>query len=97
MKDTAVAELSVELIVNSVTPNTNLNQNGGGLLLLEGTGFPLVQSDVSVTFSDGTSCTIVQVADTEVTCEVDGFDSTAIDTVGAYQVTVDVNGVQDSA
>ena len=72
--DPLVSEISVDLVVDSVTPNTNLNQNGGDVLTLAGQGFPLDSSQISITFSDGTACNVLSTTDISVDCEVDGFD-----------------------
>jgi hypothetical protein len=47
-------------------------------------GFPLNTNDITVTFSDGTSCTVISSTDIEFQCEVEGFDASTIDTENPY-------------
>ena len=55
--------ISVPLQVDSVSPSSDLNQNGGDTLTFAGLGFPLNTNDITVTFSDGTSCTVTSSTD----------------------------------
>lgn len=96
-KGLGVAPITVGLAVSSVTPSSNLNQVGGDHLVLIGDGFPITEETISITFSDGTPCNIISVTDSEVQCQVDGFDVTTIDATNGYTMTVDVNGVVDSS
>jgi len=54
----AVAKISVPLTVTSITPNTDLNQLGGDVLTIVGTGFDQIIDNSSIVFSDTTTCTI---------------------------------------
>lgn len=92
-----VVAIDVALSVDTITPYTDLNQLGGDILTITGTGFDLVTSSTDITFSDGTGCLILTSTDTEMTCEVDGFDTAALDTETPYSVTITVNGVEDTS
>jgi len=94
--DQNVSGITIDLNVDSISPNTDLNQNGGDILSISGDGFPLSASDISITFSDGSTCIIVETTDTLVTCMVDGFVD-VVTSVTAYDVTIDVNGVVDTS
>ena len=63
--DSVLTQISIPIQVDSVTPNSDLNQNGGDILTFSGIGFPLNTNDISVTFSDGTSCTVITSTDVE--------------------------------
>lgn len=79
--------ITVELIIDSVAPNDNLNQLGGDILQIAGTGFsPDLQSN-EVVFDDNTKCKVKKTTATQLDCEVDGFDLNAIKATD-YQVTV---------
>ena len=52
-------------------------------------------STTDITFSDNTKCNVLTSSATEVTCEVDGFDSATLDTATPYAVTISVNSVED--
>ena len=91
-----VSKISIPLVVTSITPDSNLNQLGGDVLTLTGTGFDKDMSKVSVAFSDSTTCTIQSSSATEVKCLVNGFDKTALNTSSAYATTVTVNTVANS-
>ena len=73
-KHVDVTAIDVALSVSSISPYTDLNQLGGDILTITGTGFDQVTSSTSVTFSDGTSCTVLTTSDTEITCEVYEFN-----------------------
>jgi len=47
-----VAKIDVSLVVSSISPSTGLNQLGGDLLTLSGTGFDTNTENTVVTFSD---------------------------------------------
>ena len=93
----AVSKISVPLTVASITPNTDLNQLGGNVLTIVGTGFDQVTDNSSVVFSDSTTCTIQTTTATQITCLVNGFDSATIDVVNPYTVTITVNAIADTS
>ena len=76
---------------------TDLNQLGGDILTIIGTGFDQVTSGTSVTFSDGTTCDVLTSSDIEITCEVSGFLQATLDTDASYTVTIVVNSVDDAS
>ena len=92
-----IESIEVPLEVDSITPYTDLNQLGGDILTITGSGFDLVTSTTEITFSDNTKCTVLTSTATEITCEVDAFDNATLDTETPYTVTVAVNGVEDTS
>ena len=58
--------ITVALLASSLSPSTELNQFGGDTITILGSGLPTSTSDVSVSFSDGSACTVVSSTDTEV-------------------------------
>ena len=97
VNSTEVTAIDIGLEITSVTPDTDLNQVGGDVLTISGKHFSRTISDaMNVTFSDGTYCLILTSTDVELTCLVDGFEKTTIDTDTPYTVTVNVNGIEDS-
>ena len=95
--DASVAKINVGLSVTSISPSTGLNQLGGDILTISGTGFDTAADNTQVTFSDGTSCEIVSTMSTSLECVVSGFDSATLNTSTPYTVTVSVNSVTDSS
>ena len=95
-KEETVATISVPLSVTNVDPIEGLNQLGGDILTLTGEGFDQVTDTTTVTFSDGTACIVLPSSATELTCMVDGFDPEALTIDTPYQMTVNVNGVEDA-
>lgn len=93
--ESAVEKLSVGLTVTEISPSTGLNQLGGDILTIMGTGFDQILDNTTVTFSDGTACDLITTRDTAITCMVAGFDPDALDSVNPYAVTVTVNSVVD--
>lgn len=95
-KNAAVAAISVPLTISSVSPNSGLNQLGGDILTITGTGFDQVTNTTSIVFGDGTNCTVQTTSATQVTCEVDGFLTSTLDTSNPYSMNITVNGVSDT-
>jgi len=71
--------IDITVTVSGVSPDVDLNQNGGNTLTITGNNFPNVASYVEVEFSDGTGCTVISSTPTEIQCTIDGFDLTAED------------------
>ena len=94
--DSTIAQISIALTLTGVSPASGLNQLGGDILTLSGTGLDQIMDGTSVDFSDGTTCQIQSTSATQLTCMIDGFDSTTLNTVNPYTLTVTVNGVVDS-
>jgi hypothetical protein len=94
--DAAATAITVTLGTTSIFPSTDLNQAGGDEITISGFGLPQDTSKIDVTFSDNTKCTVTSTSDTEVKCTTDGFESTTIDTVNPYSVSLSVNSVTDS-
>jgi len=57
-KDAGVAQISVPLTVSAVSPNKDINFNGGTILTLTGTGFPLLTKHAKVELDDATKCVV---------------------------------------
>ena len=88
--------IDVDLVVDSVTPNTDLNQLGGDLLTFVGTGFDAVTDDTTIVFGDETTCIVVSATDTELTCIVDGFDPAVLNTASPYSMAITVNEITNT-
>lgn len=92
-----VEKISVDLVIDSVTPDSDLNQLGGDILVFSGTGFDTLDtSATSVVFPDSTICIVQDATPTTLSCLVDGFDASVLDTSVAYTTTVTVNGVENA-
>ena len=92
-----VEKISVDLVIDSITPNTDLNQLGGDTLVFSGTGFDSLDITASsVVFSDTTICIVLDATPTTLSCLVDGFDADTLDTSVAYATTITVNGVENA-
>jgi len=89
--------ISVGLVIDSVTPDIDLNQLGGDILEFSGTGFDTLDiSATTVVFQDSTICIVQDATPTTLSCLVDGFDASALDTSIPYSATVTVNGVENA-
>lgn len=75
----SVTPITVALSTSAVTPNTNVNSAGGEIITITGSGLPQEKSNVAITFGDNTGCTVVATSDSEVSCEIDGFDQATLD------------------
>lgn len=62
-----VAAIATQLVVSTISPLTT-NPYGGGLLTITGSGFPIVISAVTISFDDGTGCTVLSSTLTQITC-----------------------------
>ena len=94
--DASVAKINVGLTVTSISPSTDLNQLGGDILTLEGTGFDSITDNTQIAFSDGTTCDVISTTSSSLECMVSGFDATAINSSTPYTVSLSVNSVTDS-
>lgn len=91
--ETSVAKIDVVLVVSGVSPATGLNQLGGDLLTLSGTGFDTNTADTTVALSDGTTCTVTGATPTTLNCIPTGFDLTTDASSTPRTMTVTVNSV----
>lgn len=66
--NTATPLFTVELVVDTVEPATDLNPLGGNTLVISGSGFSNDVTDISVTFDDGTICRVTESTSTSITC-----------------------------
>jgi len=91
--DTASTLLSVPLIVNSVTP-TAVNPFGGNTLTIAGRNFPGTMEDAaqfSVTFANGSPCTIIDTSYTQITCLTGPFNAGVASSVMSLQVNTETD------
>jgi IPT/TIG domain len=75
--DPNAALINVGLSVSSVTPSIDLNPFGGSILTITGAGLPHATTEgnnFTVTFSDGSICSVVSIASTQIRCLTTGFD-----------------------
>ena len=95
--DPSCANISVPLVLTSVTNNTNLNPFGGTILQIVGSGLPHTLAEgntYNLSFSDGASCNIISLSPTRIMCVTTKFDVSASTT---KTLTVTVNGLIDSS
>ena len=64
LPSTIDAPINVPIVVNSVTPNSDVNPLGGDRLVIAGTNFGYDTSSINVTFADGTTCPVLSAANT---------------------------------
>ena len=71
---------SVDLVVNSITPSTDLNPMGEDDITIDGSGFAsrtdLDASVISLTFDDGSICKLLSSTATQMVCRTSRFDAT---------------------
>ena len=79
--------------VYSVSPNTDINYLGGDTLLITGNRFGSDASVVQVVLSDGSTCAVKSVSQTEITCEVQRMVDNSVNP----SVEVIVNGVSGTS
>jgi len=89
------AKIDVSLVVSSISPKSSLNQLGGDVITIVGTGFDKDKSKVTVAFSDTTKCDVQSSSATEIKCLIAGFDAAKVATA-SKSTTVTVNGVTNS-
>lgn len=53
-----MAKILIPLVITSVSPNKDINYNGGTILTLKGTGFPELINKAKVKLDDGTGCKV---------------------------------------
>jgi hypothetical protein len=69
-----VADINIALSATAVSPST-INPMGGAILSITGSGFPLGNELVSVTFSDGTQCVVLTTSPNLITCKAQAFST----------------------
>lgn len=91
--NSAVTTIDVALVIDAVSPATDLNQLGGDVITFTGSGFDTDLVLTNITFSDDSTCIVASATDTTLSCMVDGFNATTIDIVNPYSATIVVNNV----
>ena len=66
--DSAIVKLDVALVIDSISPDSLLNQLGGDILTLTGSGFDDGLSNTTIFFSDNTSCDAFDATPTTLKC-----------------------------
>jgi len=87
----SVSAVTVPLVIVSLTPNSDVNPNGGTLLTIEGSGFfnSLAQAsdDFSIMFNGGVPCNIKSISSTQITCAPETFPTENT----SYTLTMTIN------
>ena len=91
--NSTVTTIDVALVIDAVSPATDLNQLGGDVITFTGSGFDTDLVLTNITFSDDSTCIVASATDTTLSCMVDGFNATTIDIVNPYSATIVVNNV----
>jgi len=93
------AKIVAALTVTSVTPATNLNQMGGDVLTIAGTGFDAENiASNTVALTDGTKCPVSTVTSTQIKCTTEKLvKTTAEDIAKANPVIVTVNSITNNS
>jgi hypothetical protein len=86
-------EIAIASDITSVEPNTDINFLGGDLLTITGDSFGYDITVISVTFTDGTICTVLSADMTEITCEPERWTDEAD---SDQTLTITINDVEDS-
>lgn len=77
---TVTTNITVPISVTSIEPNVDVNYLGGTVMTIVGDSFGYDPSVVSVTYEDGTSCDILTVSMTKITCKNRRFTAGATQT-----------------
>lgn len=88
---TLVEEICIDLVVDNVTPDRDLNPNGGDVLDVDGSGFPDNVDDVIAELDDGTPCQVISSTPTFLQCIPDKPSG-----LGPFCLNVYVNSLTDS-
>ena len=85
-----VAAHTVAVTITSVSPDVDINRNGGQVITITGTGFPNEASVTKIEFTDGTLCHVSSASSTEIVCEIEEFsDSVSAGAPVKFQVIYD--------
>ena len=71
-----LSTINVPVTVTSISPDADINKNGGDELIITGTGFPNDASLVEVKFTDDTLCLVSASTPTQIVCTIEGFEET---------------------
>jgi len=91
--NTITANISVPANVSSVSPSTDINYLGGGVMTISGDNFGYNTSAISVVYTDGTICDVTLANMTYFTCQNRRFTSTA---TTSQQMTITINEIVDA-
>jgi len=88
-----VAKIDVAVTVSGVTPNINLNQMGGDVLVIAGEGFDAaVMASNTVVLEDGTKCPVTATTPVEIKCRTEKIvKTTSADLAKNIKVKVTTN------
>ena len=86
-----LTSITVDFTVTSVSPDTDINRNGGDELTIAGTGFPVVTTYITVEFTDGTLCSVTSATPTQILCTIDGLDTATLDVNTPMDFTITLN------
>lgn len=82
--DSGLTAVAIDLVVSTVSP-ASINNQGGDVLTITGSGFPLDPLMASVKLSDGAICAIQTISQTQIVCK---FKKTTATTTSAVNVEV---------
>ena len=86
---TVTTNINVPVSVSSITPNVDVNYLGGNVMTITGDSFGYDKHAIKVSYADGTSCDILSVTMTQITCENRRFTSGA---ESVQDVIIEING-----
>jgi hypothetical protein len=61
-------DIPIDTNVSAISPNTSVNFLGGDIMNITGDSFGYNTSAISVTYTDGTACTVTAASMTSITC-----------------------------
>ena len=82
--DSGLTAVAIDLVVSTVS-SASINNQGGDVLTITGSGFPLDPLMASVKLSDGAICAIQTISQTQIVCK---FKKTNATTTSAVNVEV---------
>ena len=84
----AASPKNVQVTIKSVSPTVSVNQNGGDLITITGSGFPNEASLVTVEFEDGTFCRAISSTPVKIVCKIEGFNKSNLNTSKAMKFRI---------
>lgn len=87
----SVSTMDISLVVSSVSPDSDVNPNGGTQITISGSGFPFEEdnapSDFSLEFDNGNTCVVLSMTSTQIVCRPGNFVTQSTD----YTLTLTMN------